>query len=451
MKLSLYEIAQVLGAKNDVSVYEDTQVNKPEFDSRLIETGDLFVALRGARDGHDFIPVAFEKGCAVALSEKTVDYPHILVDDCLLAFQTLAAYYLKKTGVEVVAVTGSNGKTTTKDMIHDVLATSYKTYKTQGNYNNEIGLPYTILQMPEDTEKLVLEMGQDHLGDIHLLSEIARPSLAVITLFGEAHLEFFGSRKEIAQGKLQIADGMAKDSPLILPHDPITENILPKEQKLVTFGQGGELAVTNLTEYKDSLTFEVNFMAGEISLPVTGKYNATNAMLAAYVGKMLGISEDKIRSALGSLNLTANRTEWKKAPNGADILADVYNANPTAMRLILETFSSIPKNAGGKKIVVLADMKELGETSVDLHSQMITSLNPELLDTVICYGQDIEELAQLASQIFPPKQVYFFRKNQELDQFDALVDQIKVVLEPNDQILFKGSNSMNLSAVIEKL
>ena len=451
MKLTLHEVAQVLGAKNDISLYPDTALNKVEFDSRFVTTGDLFVPLKGARDGHDFIPVAFENGCAVTLSEVSLDVPHILVDDCLAALQQLAAYYLEKTEVEVIAVTGSNGKTTTKDMIHDILATTYKTYKTQGNYNNEIGLPYTVLHMPDETEKLVLEMGQDHLGDIHLLSEIAKPTLSVITLFGEAHLEFFGSREEIAKGKLQIADGMEPGSKLLIPADPIADKLLPSHVDLVRFGEEGDLQVTSLVESKDSLTFTVNFMDGDIFLPVTGKYNATNAMVASYVGKILGVSDEAITLALANLNLTRNRTEWKKATNGADILSDVYNANPTAMRLILETFSSIPANEGGKKIAVLADMKELGSQSVNLHNQMILSLSPDVLDTVIFYGQDIEELAQLASQMFPIGKVYFFRKNAEQDQFEDLVKQVKEVLCGQDQILFKGSNSMKLGKVVEAL
>ena len=182
--------------------YADSLLVKAEFDSRLIGPGDLFVPLKGARDGHDFIETAFENGAVVTLSEKEVEgHPYILVEDVLTAFQTLAAYYLQKTGVDVFAVTGSNGKTTTKDMLAHLLSTTYKTYKTQGNYNNEIGLPYTVLHMPEGTEKLVLEMGQDHLGDIHLLSELARPKTAIVTLVGEAHLAFFKDRSEIAKRK----------------------------------------------------------------------------------------------------------------------------------------------------------------------------------------------------------------------------------------------------------
>ena len=192
MKLDLYEIAEVLSAKNDVTQFENVVLRNTEFDSRLIESGDLFVPLKGARDGHDFIATAFAQGAVATLSERPVaEGPYILVDDVLKAFQCLAKYYLEKMQVDVLAVTGSNGKTTTKDMLAQLLATSYKTYKTQGNYNNEIGLPYTVLHMPEDTEKLALEMGQDHLGDIHLLSELAKPKTGIVTLVGEAHLEFF--------------------------------------------------------------------------------------------------------------------------------------------------------------------------------------------------------------------------------------------------------------------
>ena len=319
---------------------------------------------------------------------------------------------MEKSQVDVLAVTGSNGKTTTKDMLAQLLSTTYKTYKTQGNYNNEIGLPYTVLHMPEGTEKLVLEMGQDHLGDIHLLSEIAHPKAAIVTLIGEAHLEFFKDRKEIAKGKLQIADGMPAGGLLLVPADPIVGDFLPSQQELVRFGEGADISITKLEERKDSLTFEANFLSDAIDLPVTGKYNATNAMIAAYVALKQGVSEEAIRASFKGLELTKNRTEWKKASNGADILSDVYNANPTAMRLILETFSTIPANLNGRKLAVLADMKELGEQSIDLHNQMILSLSPDVLDTVIFYGQDIAGLAQLATRCSRLGHVYYFKKDR---------------------------------------
>ena len=452
MKLDLYEIAEVLSAKNDVTQFENVALRNAEFDSRLIESGDLFVPLKGARDGHDFIPTAFAQGAAATLSEHPVaEGAYILVDDVLTDFQRLAQYYLEKMQVDVLAVTGSNGKTTTKDMLAQLLATSYKTYKTQGNYNNEIGLPYTVLHMPEDTEKLVLEMGQDHLGDIHLLSELAKPKTGIVTLVGEAHLEFFGSRAEIAQGKMQIADGLRKDGLLIVPADKIVNEFLPADCKLVRFGPDADIFLTRLEERKDSLSFECNFLGQRIDLPVTGKYNATNAMIAAYAALQEGVSEAAIAQAFSELELTRNRTEWKKAGNGADILSDVYNANPTAMRLILETFSTIPANPGGRKLAVLADMKELGADSKSMHGSMITSLNPEIVTDLFLYGQDMEALYDYAKEIYPPGKVHYFSKNDEKDQFEQLIKAVKEKLTPTDQILLKGSNSMNLAKLVEDL
>ena len=452
MKLYLYEIAEVLSAKNDVTQFENVALRNAEFDSRLIELGDLFVPLKGARDGHDFIATAFAQGAVATLSERPVaEGPYILVDDVLKAFQCLAKYYLEKMQVDVLAVTGSNGKTTTKDMLAQLLATSYKTYKTQGNYNNEIGLPYTVLHMPEDTEKLVLEMGQDHLGDIHLLSELAKPKTGIVTLVGEAHLEFFGSRAEIAQGKMQIADGLKKDGLLIVPADKIVNEFLPADCKLVRFGPDADIFLTCLEERKDSLSFECNFLEQRIDLPVTGKYNATNAMIAAYAALQEGVSEVAIAQAFSELELTRNRTEWKKAGNGADILSDVYNANPTAMRLILETFSTIPANPGGRKLAVLADMKELGADSKSMHGSMITSLNPEIVTDLFLYGQDMEALYDYAKEIYPPGKVHYFIKNDEKDQFEQLTKAVREKLTPADQILLKGSNSMNLAKLVEDL
>ena len=452
MKLDLYEIAEVLSAKNDVTQFENVPLRNAEFDSRLIEPGGLFVPLKGARDGHDFIATAFTQGAAATLSERPVaEGAYILVDDVLTAFQRLAKYYLEKMQVDVLAVTGSNGKTTTKDMLAQLLATSYKTYKTQGNYNNEIGLPYTVLHMPEDTEKLVLEMGQDHLGDIHLLSELAKPKTGIVTLVGEAHLEFFGSRAEIAQGKMQIADGLRKDGLLIVPVDKIVNEFLPADCKLVRFGPDADIFLTRLEERKDSLSFECNFLEQRIDLPVTGKYNATNAMIAAYAALQEGVSEVAIAQAFSELELTRNRTEWKKAGNGADILSDVYNANPTAMRLILETFSTIPANPGGRKLAVLADMKELGADSKSMHGSMITSLNPEIVTDLFLYGQDMEALYDYAKEIYPPGRVHYFIKNDEKDQFEQLTKAVREKLTPADQILLKGSNSMNLAKLVEDL
>ena len=440
MKLTIHEIAQVVGAKNDWSQLADLSVNKIEFDSRLIEKGDIFLPLKGARYGHDFIEIAFDNGAIISFSEKEVEQAHLLVDDNLAAFQTLAKYYLEKTKVPVIAVTGSNGKTTTKDMIAAVLSKKYKTYKTQGNHNNEIGLPYTILHMPEDTEKLVLEMGMDHPGDIDFLSQLAQPELALITLIGEAHLEFMGSRENIAKGKMGITAGLHGE--LIAPADPIINAFIPENQKISRFGLPGEdLFITKLIEHKERLTFETNFLDESITIPFPGKYNATNAMLAAYVGLHYGLTEAEINKALKEVELTRNRTEWKKSKNGADLLSDVYNANPTAMRLILETFQAIPKNENGRKIAVLADMLELGPTAAQLHKEVLKSIDFTKIDKVYLYGEMMKNLADISTD----KPVSYFT------DLDLLTESLSADLKPADQVLFKGSNIMKLSEVVEKL
>lgn len=441
MKLTLHEIAHIVGATNNWSELADTEIHNIEFDSRKIQGGDLFLPLKGARDGHEFIDTAFAQGALATFAEQEVAQPHLRVEDCLEAFQKLAQYYLEKTAVEVIAVTGSNGKTTTKDMIHAVLSEKYKTYKTQGNYNNEIGMPYTILHMPDDTEKIVLEMGMDRLGDIDLLSKIAKPRIAIVTLIGESHLEFFGTRDKIAEGKLGIKAGLRSGGELIVPADKIINKYLPADTKITRFGPDEDIFVTQLIEHKNQLSFTTNFLNEEITIPVPGKFNATNAMLAAYVGTLLDVEEDNIRHALSHVSLTRNRTEWKKASNGADILSDVYNANPTAMKLILETFQAIPKNEGGRKLTVLADMLELGDQAPELHASIAAAIDFSKMDHVYLYG----DLMKYLLAELPEDKVSYF------GNLEQLTEELQSTLQPQDQLLLKGSNSMKLGTIVEEL
>ncbi|SKA15153.1 UDP-N-acetylmuramoyl-tripeptide--D-alanyl-D-alanine ligase [Pilibacter termitis] len=453
MKLTLKETAKAVNALNDVSKYENIEITGAEFDSRKVKKGDLFIPLKGARDGHEFLEKARENGAVLSLWSKDVptpdDFPVLIVEDVLSAFQVLAQYYLQKKKPTVIAITGSNGKTTTKDMTAFVLATTFKTYKTQGNYNNEIGMPYTILSMPEDTEKLVLEMGMDHAGDLHLLSTLATPDIAAITLIGESHLEFFGTREAIAKGKMEIADGLKENGLLIVPSDePLLKSFLENiSQEIATFGwdNSADEYVTVLAEKREETIFQFSFSEKIMEIAVPGKYNARNALVASMIARRLGVSMEDIAQALAAVELTRNRTEWVESSVGAKMLSDVYNANPTAMGLVLDSFSQMETT--GKRRVVLGDMLELGEASKVLHESMSEHLDSYNIEKVYLFGKEMKVLFDKIVENFPKGAVVHFDKEDK----QALIELLKNDLQKEDLLLLKASNGMGLFEVVEAL
>jgi len=344
-----------------------------------------------------------------------------------------------------VAVTGSNGKTTTKDLTASVLAQGYKTYKTQGNYNNNIGMPYTILHMPQDTEKIVLEMGMDHANEITELSLLAQPKVAAITMIGEAHIENLGSREGIAKAKMEIADGLLPDGLLIVPNnEPLLEPLVaPLSQKIKTFGiQQGDISAQQIIEEKQQTTFIVE---GEsFTIPLPGKYNVTNALIAYAIGQFFELSLSEIRRGLATVSVTQNRTEWLTAGNGAAILSDVYNANPTAMGLVLDTVASLP--AAGRKLAVLADMLELGVDSPLMHASMSEHISSDIFSMIFLYGKEMQALKDALAQKYPDLPVYYTEENKE-----QLIAAVIAEIQPDDTIVLKGSNSMGLIEVVERL
>lgn len=442
MKLSITEVAALFA----VTYSDPRMITGVEFDSRKIKPGNLFVPLAGVRDGHEFIDQAIENGAIATFWSQTTAAPStitsIFVPDVLQAFQQLATYYREKVQPTVVAITGSNGKTTTKDMTEAVLAQQFRTYKTQGNYNNEIGLPYTILHMPSTTEVVVLEMGMDRAGDLTLLSTIAKPDIAAITLIGEAHIENLGSREHIAAGKMEITAKLQENGHLIVPENepllrPLTESLA---QTIHTFGLDfGAISAHIIEETRDYTRFMVADTRYEI--PVLGSYNVTNALIAIEVGRLLGISEEKIQHGLATFELTKQRTEWLKAQNGADLLSDVYNANPTAMSLVLDSFGKLA--VAGKKIAVLADMLELGPDELVMHAQMADHLAD--YDEVYLYGSLMHALAE--ALVERPIVVHYFDTEQKAN----LMMQLNERLLPSDSVVFKGSNGMGLAEVVQFL
>lgn len=445
MKLTIKEIAQVLGISG---IVDEREISSVEFDSRKIEKNGLFVPLPGTRDGHDFVHAAKENGAIVTLWQKDrVEVPSDLVvlpvADVTKAFQTLAQYYKQKIGPKTVAITGSNGKTTTKDMTASVLAQKYRTYKTQGNYNNDLGVPYTMLHMPDDTEVLILEMGMDHAGEIHFLSQLGQPDVAAITLIGEAHLENLGSRKNIAKAKMEIVDGLAKDGVLFVPADEplLADLIAPISQEVQTFGLAqGDLQATIINETSESTSFVVN--EETFVIPVLGGYNVKNALIAYGVGRYLGLSSEQIKNGLAQVELTKNRTQWLQAKNGAKLLSDVYNANPTAMRLVLESFGRL--TLPGRRIAVLADMLELGPDSLAMHASMAEAI-VDRYDFVYLYGEQMQALANRLTELNVPH-AYFIPAQRQ-----AFLEQVQQEIQPTDSVILKGSNGMQLSELVALL
>lgn len=451
MKLTFWETAEAVKAENDWKQWADFELTGLEFDSRLITAGNLFVPLKGANDGHSFISSAVEKGAGAAFwsrADEPVELPFLKVSDTLKAMQDLAVYYLKKMTPTVIAVTGSNGKTTTKDMTEAVLSQQFKTYKTQGNYNNDIGLPYTILHMPDETEKLILEMGMDHAHEIDFLSTLAQPDVAAITMIGEAHIENLGSRAGIAQAKMEITAGLDKSGLLLIPaEEPLLLPLINElPQTIKTFGwHDADCQAEIVTEQKEQSTFKIKGSNTLFTIPVPGKYNIGNALIAISIGQWFGLAEEKIQAGLANFKLTKNRTEWLKNQQSVEILSDVYNANPTAMNLVLDSFSQMATS--GKRVAVLGDMLELGPDSAAMHASVSEHLNPKEIAEVLLYGTEMKALYNTLKKNYPENKVHYFTKEEK----NSLIDTLQSILKAEDMVVIKGSNGMGLNEVVEQL
>lgn len=452
MKLTLHEIGQVVHATNDYQTFENITLAHVEFDSRKVTADTLFVPLQGQSDGHDYIDMAEENGATATFwsKEEAPNIPYLQVDNTLEAMQRLAIYYRQKVNPKVVAITGSNGKTTTKDMTAAVASAKFNTYKTQGNYNNNIGMPYTMLAMPEETEVLVLEMGMDGAHQIDQLSEMATPDVAAITLIGESHIENLGNtRAGIANAKLEILTGLNPHGTLIVPSDEplISERIQNIQQNVVTFGLNKDATIYGAVQnvYRDCTTFTTSEDNDMWEIPVIGDYNVKNALIAIAVGEWLEIDLDCIHKALAHFQLTQNRTEWLTAKNGASILSDVYNANPTAMNLVLDNVSTLEEPT--HKIAVLGDMLELGEQSQAMHESVATHLNPETIQDVVLYGPMMAHLYEALQGRYDDTHLYYFAEDEQ----EALIATVKKILTTDSMVVLKASNGMKLLNVVHAL
>jgi UDP-N-acetylmuramoyl-tripeptide--D-alanyl-D-alanine ligase len=426
-------------------------------DTRQLEPNQLYVPLAGERfDGHQFIGQAMERGAAAALwsqgrpvpENRTI--PFILVPDPLKAMQQLAAKYREESRVKVIAVTGSNGKTTTKDLIASVLSVKFNVHKTKGNLNNHIGVPLTLLSMPEQTETAVVEMGMNHAGEIEVLSRIARPDVAVITNIGESHLEYLGSREGIAKAKLEIKEGLKEDGPLIFDGDePLLDRLLKGDNHpKIHVGWGEEMdesPVDIQIKGVQGVTFRSRKHQTLFTMPLLGRHNVKNALLAVEVGRYFGMTETEIKNGLAGVKLTGMRLELKQAANGMKIIDDAYNASPTSVRAALDLLSEIEPQR--KKWALLGDIREIGQEEKAYHIELGVYAAKKGIDRLYTIGERgkwIGEGAKSAAQTRPMVIDHFHSLEEAADRLNK---------EGNSDILLlvKASRAVQLDRIIKKL
>ncbi len=424
--------------------YRELTFRGANFDSRKLQPGQLFVALTAARDGHDFIPGALEKGASAVLCTRMAgQYPAILVEDTRIALGQIAKGYLQHIGAKAVGVTGSVGKSTTKEMIACVLGTQYRVAKTPANHNNDLGMPAAILDMPADTQLAVLEMGMSHFGEIAYLSHIGTPEAAVIINVGTMHIENLGSREGILQAKLEITQGMPENGKLFLCGD---SDLLWESRNALTvqsqyFGWENEacpVKARSVAQREQGLYLEAVTPRGTfpITLPVEGRHFVTDALAAVAVGEYFGIRQENIQAALGAFQNMQGRQEIFQC-RGVTVISDCYNAGPESMAAALEVLG----NRTGRRIAVLGDMLELGNYSQKAH-ETVGALAAQKADVLLTYGERSLAMAQSA------REKGLSQVQSYLDR-DEMTKDLKKLAKPGDTVLFKGSNGMHLDLCVK--
>ena len=442
-KITLKQAAAWCGGQVDVK-YENILFRGAGNDTRTIGPGELFVALEGARDGHDFIGTAMENGAAAVLCRKKMgDYPAIYVDDPRKALGRLAHKERRRLGMQVVAVTGSVGKSTTKEMIAQVLEAGYHTAKTPVNHNNDIGVPMAILAMPDGTEAAVLEMGMNHFGEISYLSRMGCPNMAVIVNIGTSHIEYLGSAEGIRQAKMEIIDGLHPKGTLFLNGDDPMLRDLPEKlkQKVVYFGTGDNCQVKARDIYSGDgclrFTVDDGRVTFPVEIPMEGMHFVADAMAAVSVGLAMEIPPEKIQQKLLNFQNMEGRQEIIRTEKYT-IIKDCYNAGPESMQAALEVLGA----QKGRKIAVLGDMLELGDCAEAEHYR-IGRIAAEKADLVLSLGPNGERVLIGTVTGGMPQ-----NRTQHFDDRDSLIAALRRAAKPGDVLLFKGSRGMYMEKVL---
>ena len=411
-------------------------------DSRKLLPGQLFVALPGARDGHDFIPMAIEKGAAAVLCRRCDgDHPAIVVEDTRIALGQIARGWREYLNLTVVGITGSVGKSTTKEMTAAVLETTFRIKKSPANHNNDLGLPMAVLDIPEGTQVAVLEMGMNHFREMAYLSSIATPDVAVIVNIGTMHIEHLGSREGILQAKLEILEGLKPGGKLLLNADD--EYLATVHQpNTLWFGTGADCEVrgSGISQSDGILSFtaETSKETFCVEMALEGLHFVPDALAAVAVGHALGVPGEKIREGLARFQNMAGRQEIFEA-KGCTVISDCYNAGPESMAAALQVLG----NRTGRRIAVLGDMLELGEASAAAHEQ-VGKLAAKNADYLLSYGNYAEFMVRGAmSSGMQANHAAAFTDKTELFR------HLRQIAHPGDVLLFKGSRGMRMEHLVE--
>lgn len=457
MKLSVKEIIEI--CNGDLYCGADTVIcSNYVKDTRILNIGDTYIGFKGDNfNGNHFYVDAFNKGANCVIIEKkyfkvennfNYDKPIILVKDSLKAIRDIAIYIRNNSKASFVGVTGSVGKTSTRDMIYSVLKEEFKTLKTDSNANNQIGLPLTLMRL-NDEQVGVIEMGMNHLGEIEYLSNITKPHIGVITNIGTAHIGELGSRENILKAKLEIKNGMSSDGKLVINNDNdlLHEYYLKNNRNIITIGidNDSDFLATDIEAYPNYSIFNIKYLEKKypIYCPVPGKAFIYNSLIAFAVAYLFNIPTEKIILGIKNFELTKNRMEIIDLKNKIKLINGVYNASVDSMKSSLEVLKN---QEGMRKIAVLGSMLELGEFANKLHEEVGEAVVNNNIDVLITVGPLANSISSKAISLGMPKQnVHILNNNVEA------IDLLKNIIEPNDTILFKASNGLNFKEILDCL
>lgn len=456
-------VKDIIKEANGKLVYGNENLVCGDFskDTRQIKPGEVYLGIKGERfNGSKFYEEALEKGASICIlqevevkQEVIQRYPNcsiVIVEDVVQCIQKLAAYKRSLYNIPVIAITGSVGKTSTKDIVANVLSKKFNVLKTEGNYNNEIGLPLTVLRLKEHTA-MVLEMGMNSFGEIRLLTNIAKPTTCILTNIGTAHIGKLGSRENILKAKLEILEGLKEKGTVIinydndLLHDWYNKN--KNQYSCMTYGihEESDFMATNIVLEKDRSHYELQTEKDKVfmKVPVAGEHFIYNSLCATCVGSIYGISMNNITQAISDFTLTEKRMDILEKEKQIKIMNDCYNASYESMKVALECLAKMGEE---RKIAVLGDMFELGEYTKQLHRKVGEEVVKNKIDILITVGEKSKEIAEGAiSKGFTEDAIFRVENAKQATQ------KLKELLKPKDLVLIKASNGMKLDVIAQEI